>query len=246
MSAAVAMRERLPEASPRKKARAAGVFYLLTIVTGGFAFSASGRFIVSGNAAATSSNILGSEPLFRLGIASDILATACYVAVTALFYELFTPVDRSVSRLAAFLSLVGCAAGAVGGLLHGAPLVVLGGGPLSRAFTAEQAQAVAYMFLSLNARAFNIGLVFFGFYCLLIGSLIWRSTFLPRILGVLMALAGLGWLTGSFADVLSPPLARSLSAYTVVAGGLGEGSLCLWLLVAGVDAQRWREQEGRA
>jgi Domain of unknown function (DUF4386) len=84
-------------------------------------------------------------------------------------------------------------------------LVVLGGGQYSSVFTVEQLQALAYMFLKLNGQAYSIALVFFGFYCLLIGYLVFRSTFLPRILGVLMAFAGLGWLT-----FLSPPLASSL------------------------------------
>ena len=93
------------------------------------------------------------------------------------------------------------------------------------------------MFLKLNAQATDIYLVFFGLFCLLIGYLIFRSTFLPRILGVLMALAGLGWLT-----FLSPSLANHLSPYIVVARLIGELSLMLWLLVKGVNVQRWKEQ----
>jgi hypothetical protein len=91
--------------------------------------------------------------------------------------------------------------------------------------------------LNLNSQAFSIGIVFFGFYCLLIGYLIFRSTFLPRAIGVLMALAGLGYLT-----FLYPPLEYALSLYLQVPGLLGEGSLTLWLLVVGVNAQRWKEQ----
>jgi hypothetical protein len=90
-------------------------------------------------------------------------------------------------------------------------------------------------------QSLNIGLVFGGFYCLLIGYLIFRSAFLPRILGGLMALAGLGWLT-----FLSPPLASHLSPYNLVLGFLAELSLCLWLLVMGVNVQRWKEQASTA
>jgi hypothetical protein len=97
------------------------------------------------------------------------------------------------------------------------------------------------MFLKLGAQAVNICLVFFGFYCLLIGYLILRSTFLPRILGVLMAFAGLGWLT-----FLSPPLANYLSPYILVLGFLAEVSLMLWLLVMGVNVQRWKDQASAA
>jgi hypothetical protein len=104
-------------------------------------------------------------------------------------------------------------------------------------FKVEQLQAPAFMFRKLQAQAFDISFVFFGFYCILIGYLIFRSTFLPRILGVLVAIAGLGWLT-----FLWPPLAKSLSPYILAPGILGEGSLTLWLLVIGVNAQRWKEQ----
>ncbi len=172
--------------SPLFKARIAGVFYLLVFLTGGFALFVRGR----------------------LGSAAGLIAGACYIAVTLLFYGIFKPVNRNLSLLAAFISLVG---------------IIIG--PLSRLHLAPS---------NLNP------LVFFGFYCLLIGYLIFRSTFLPRILGALMALAGLGWLT-----FLSAPLANYLSPYIFVPGLLGEGALTLWLLAMGVNVQRWKEQAGR-
>ena len=191
--------------SPLFKARTAGFFWLMTFLTGGFAMFVGGSFIVPGEATATAANILAHESSFRLGVAANLIATACYVAVTALFYELFKPVNRILSLLAAFFSLVGCAIGALT-LFHLAP--------------------------------FHISpLVFFGFYCLLIGYLIFRSTFLPRILGALMAFGGLGWLT-----FLLPQLANYLFPYNLAPGILGEGSLTLWLLVIGVNVPRWEEQ----
>ncbi len=104
-------------------------------------------------------------------------------------------------------------------------------------FKVEQLRALALMFLELNTQANSICVVFFGIYCLLIGYLIFKSAFLPRILGALMALAGLGWLT-----FLYPPLANHLSPYDLVLGFLAELSFCLWLLVMGVNVQRWKEQ----
>jgi len=235
MSTGVLM-ERIAETSPRRKARIAGVFYLLTFLTGGVAVP-SFRLVVSGDAAATATNILAHEPLFRLGFADLLVNVAVYIVVTLLFYELFKPVNRSLSLLAVFFSLAGCAIQALAGLFYLAPLVVLGGAPYLSVFKVEQVHALALMFFELYARAYNIGLVFFGFYCLLIGYLILRSTFLPRVLGVLMAIAGMAWLT-----FLSPPLANYLSPYNLGVGALGEGSLLLWLLVMGVNAQRWKEQ----
>jgi hypothetical protein len=212
----------------------AGAFYFLTFLTGGVAAFASGQLINSGDAVATAANILAHEASFRLGFAAYLLNVACYIAVTALFYDLFKPVNRVVSLCAAFLSLVGCAIQASACLFDVAPLVVLKGAQYMSAFSQDQLQALALMFLKLHAQAFNLGLAFFGFYCLLIGYLIFRSTFLPQILGALMMLGGLCWLT-----FLSPPLAQHLSPYILLPGVLAEGSLTVWLIVVGPNAHRW-------
>ncbi|HEX4961622.1 MAG TPA: DUF4386 domain-containing protein [Thermoanaerobaculia bacterium] len=227
----------MEELSPRFKARMAGVFYLLTFLTGGAVLSAGRGLVVSGDAAATAANVLAHESSLQLVFAADLLVTAWYVVVTALFYDLFKPVNRSLSLLAAFFSLVGCAIGGASGFFHLAPLAVLRGAPYLSVFKVEQLQALAFLLLKLHAQANSISLVFFGFYCLLIGYLVFKSAFLPRILGVLMAFGGLGWLT-----FLSPSLASSLYPYVLAPGILGEGALTLWLLLAGVNVQRWQEQ----
>jgi Domain of unknown function (DUF4386) len=175
------MSERIAEVPPRLKATAAGVFYLLTIVLGGVALSVHGR----------------------LGVAVDLVATACYIAVTALFYDLFKPVDKSLSLLAASFNLAGLALGK----------------------------------LDLHPQGVDLEMVFVGLYGLLMGYLIFRSTFLPPILGALMAIGGLGWLT-----FLSPAFADHLAPYNLAPGILGGASLTLWLLVIGVNAQRWKDR----
>ena len=228
--------EPIGEASPCLKARIAGVFYLLEMLTAGFALFVLRRLGVSGDAAATATNILAHQSLFQLGFAANLLGFACYIAVTGLFYDLFKPVNRSLSLLAAFFSLVGCTVGAVSCLFELAPLAVLGGAQYLNVFKVEQLQALALTFLKLYGQCFDISFVFFGFYCLLIGYLIFRSGFLPRILGAGMAIAGLGWLT-----FLSPALAHDLSPY-ILAAGIGEVSLTLWLLGADVNAARWEER----
>jgi hypothetical protein len=237
MSTAV-MVEGTAEASPRFKARMAGVLYLLTILARVIADAfVRNRLVVSDNAAATATNIMAHQPLFRLGFAADIIAFASYIALTALLYELFKPVNRSLSLVAAFFSLVACVVQAISSLFHLAPLVLLGGAPYLSAFAVEQLQALALVFLRLRAAAYhNIGLVFFGLYCLLVGILILRSSFLPRILGVLMVLGGL-----SYVLFLSPALVRSLHPYILVFPGVGQISLTLWLLVIGVNVQRWKK-----
>jgi hypothetical protein len=181
------MMERIAEVSPLVKARIAGVLYLLSIVTGIYAvvFASGG---------------------LRLG--ANLLGTALYVAVTLIFYDLFKPVNRGLSLLAALFSLAGCAKTILDLLRLPSP--------------------------NINP------LVFFGFYCLLLAYLIFRSTCLPRFLSALLAIAGLGWLT-----FLSPALGERLfSPYIMVTGLVGEGSLTLWLLAFGVNARRWKEQAG--
>jgi hypothetical protein len=232
--------ERIAEASPRFKARMAGVFEVLEGMTSAFGqVFVLGRLVVFSDAAATAANILGHQPLFWLGFVSSLIGVACHIAWTLLFYELFKPVNRSLSLLAAFVGLVVCGLQALTSLLYLAPWLILQGGSSVSAFTAEQLQALALIFLKLNASAFEIDLVFFGFWCVLAGYLIFRSTFLPRILGVLLAIDGLGWATYMY-----PPLASYLFPFIAAASALAEIPLQLWLVVMGVNPQRWKEQAG--
>jgi hypothetical protein len=197
----------------------------------------SGRLVVPGDAAATATNLLANEGLFLSGTALLLISTAFYVGATLFVYEVLKPVNRSLSLLAAFFSLVGCAVGAVSCLFDFVPFVLLKGAPYLSVFTVDQLQALALLCLKVRGEANSIGLVFFGLHCLGVGYLIFRSTFMPRIIGVLMMFAGFGWLT-----FLSPPLANSLAPFNMMPGGIGELSLTLWLLVKGVNVQRWSEQ----
>jgi hypothetical protein len=229
-------------ASPRLKARIAGLLYLIIIVGGIFAeIFVRGRLVVHGDAAATAHNIVTHELLYRLGFAAEIFYCACNVPLILVFYDLFKVVNRSVVLLVVFFSLVGTAIESVSLLAHFAPLVLLGGERYLNAFTAEQLQAAAYMSLRLFEYGFAICLVFFGFYCLSFGYLIFRSAFFPRIIGVLLVIQGLLYLTNSFANFLAPGIAARLFPY-LAASGVAEISLCLWLLVIGVNEQRWKEQ----
>jgi len=239
---ATAMVGRLEETSPRLKARITGAFYLLAMLTGIFAQSfVSGSLVVDGDAAATATNILTHRGLFQLVFAVYLIEMACQIAMTALFYDLLKPAGRSVSLVAAFLGLTGCIIKTLSRLFFIAPLFILGGAHYLSVFSTEQLQALALLFLRVNDHGAGIALAFFGFYALLNGYLIIRSTFLPRILGVWSAVAGLGWLT-----FLYPPLGYRLFPYVAVFGLLGSVLLILWLLVFGVNEQRWKEQASGA
>ena len=225
--------------SPLSKARMAGFCWLMTFLTSGFGMWVGSKLIVFADARATATNILGHQALFQSGTTAMLISGAWYIAVTVLIYELLKPVNRTVSLLAAFFSLIGCAVGGLSCVIDLVPLVLLKGAGYLSIFTVEQLQVLALVFLKVRLQANNIGLLFFGFHCLLIGYLILKSTFLPRSLGVLMVLAGLGWMT-----FLSGPLADILTPYNIMPGSLGEISLTLWLLVKGVNVQRWKEQSG--
>src|SRR6266404_1564418 len=199
----IVVTERIAKSSPQFKARLAGGFFLLTILLGVFAQGfISERLVVSGDAAATATNILTHRFLFQLGFAVYLIEMACNIAMTAFFYDLLKPVSRRLSLLAAFFSLVGISIKTISRLFYIAPLLVLGGSQYLSVFSAEQLQALALLFLKVNDQGAAIALVFFGFYAPLIGYLTIRSTFLPRILGWLGIFGGAGWLT-----FLYPPLA---------------------------------------
>jgi hypothetical protein len=200
------------------------------------------RLVVSGNAAATAANIVGHERLFWLGFASSLIGVVFHLAWALLLYDLFKPVNRRVSLFAAFVIVVGCAIQALTSVLYLAPMLILNAGRSLSALTAEQLQALAYAFVRLNGYAFNAYLVFFGLWCVLIGFLIFGSTFMPRVLGVLLAISGLGWMI-----YLVPPLAiRLFIPYIAAASAIGEIPVLLWLLVMGVNVQRWKEQASAA
>jgi len=212
MSTAV-LTAHLGKTSPRFKARITGAFYLLTMLTGIFAQGfVSGRLVADGDAAATATNILTHRFLFELGFTVYLIEMACQIAITALFYDLLKPAGRSLSLVAAFLGLAGCVIKTFSRLFYIAPLFVLGGAHYLSVFSAEQLQALAL--LKVNDHGTAIALAFFGFYALLTGYLIVRSTFLPRILGVLSVFGGLGWLT-----FLYPPLGYRLFPYLAAFSG---------------------------
>jgi hypothetical protein len=230
------------EHSSAFKARAGGFFWLLTFITGLSAMLIGGRFIVNGDAAATATNILANESAFRLGAAGNLVATACYLAATLLVYELLKPVNRTISLGAAFFSLLGCGVGAVVFLFTMAPLILLGGAPYLTVFTTEQLQALSLASVSLGLRANDLGLVFFGCHILLVGYLLVTSRFVPRFLGLLLAIGGVCYLSYSFASFLAPAFTKNLFPFVLLPGFLAELLLSLWLLAKGVNAQRWTDR----
>lgn len=236
------MTDGLREISPRAKARMAGLFYLVTLVAGGLAQGLiSERLVVPGDAAATATNILAHEALFRLGFAVYLIEMACQITMTVLFYDLLKPVSKSVSLLAAIFGLVGCVIKTLARLFYFSPLLVLGGAHYLTAFDASQLQALALLFLRVNYHAEAIAMVFFGLSAVVKGYLVFKSTFLPSVLGLLSVIGGLGWLA-----YLYEPFAARVVTFILIAAVVGAVTNILWLLVFGVNEERWKEQASMA
>ena len=220
------------------RARLTGAVYLsyfLTAVLG--ALIAPGTGGPGGlpiDAASFAASVTSHESQYELGVALGLVSTAIYVALAALFYVLLRPVNRTVALLMVFFDLVLCAVTAFATVFQLAPIVLLDGGGYLSAFDPKQLQALALLSLHLGEQAGHVALVFAGGFQLFFGYLIYRSGFLPRAIGVLIAVAGVGWLTFLYA-----PLASALITYSEVLGFAAEASLMLWLLIFGVNAQRW-------
>jgi hypothetical protein len=225
-------------ARPRLKGSVAGILYLANMLAFVPAAYVHSRFVIAAGTAAAASNALVIEPMYRFSLTFDLIAVASGLAVTALFFNLFKPVSGRLSLFAAYVNLMACAITAASCLLHFVPSAILRAADYFPIFTTKL-DPVALLFLKMRVQTANIGIVFAGVYCILIGLLILRSTLLPRSLGVLMTIAGLGWMT-----YLSPTLANQLAPFnSLVSGLIGEGCLMLWLTIKGATTRlHWRNR----
>lgn len=237
----------IADASPRQLARIAGGLYLINIVGGAFATGyVPAVIVVPGDAATTAQNILAHELLYRLGLLAHMIILAFNIPLALIFYDLFKVVNRRFALLVVFFTLVGTAVECANLLNQFAPLILLGGGHYLNVFTTEQLQVLAYMPLDLQAIGYDIQQVIYAGYLLAAGYLVFRSTFLPRVLGALLAIGALCYLTYSFATFIAPEFAVHLVPYIQVPSGVAELSLCLWLLILGVNIPHWKEQATKA
>jgi hypothetical protein len=233
-------------AGPRRLARTAGGLYLVNIVFGAFAIGLVPALLVVPDLAATARNIQAHEGLYRLSLAAHLVVTVTNIPMALIFYDLFKVVSRRLALLDVFFTLVATAVEAAGLLSQFTPLVLLGNGRYSSALPAGQLQALAHLPGDLATINYSIYGVFYGLDIICVAYLVYRSTFLPRAIGVLLAIDGLAYLVGGFTDILAPGVAAHLTPWIDLPAFVSEGSLCLWLLIAGVDAGRWKEQASAA
>ena len=235
----------LEEISLRKAARVAGILYLIIIISGIFAeFFVRSNLIVPEDAAATANNIMASESLFRLSIAGDFIMIISDVALALILYILLKPVSNLLSLMAAFFRLAQAAVLGVNLLNLFFVLQLLSGANSLSTFDPNQLHALVLLFLNAHSTGYSIGLVFFGIHCLILGYLIFRSGYFPKVLGVLLIVASFGYLIDSFAHFLLPNYKDYENIFLPVVfipAFIAESSFCLWLLIKGIKMSEINE-----
>lgn len=244
MSDAMSIGDGHSSAEANIHARVAGVLLLLSLVAGAFGeMYVPSRLLVSGDAAATAHNIEAFGRLFRAGFASYLVEAVCDVALALIFYVLLKPVHKSLALLAAFFGLVSTTLFAVAELFYFAALPILDGAGALKALTVDQRSALAQLALELYGYGGGIFMVFYGIANIVRGYLILRSGYLPRLLGLLLVIAGLGFVAKNVALVLAPAHASDLLVLPMF---LAMVALTVRLLVRGVDAAKWESAVARA
>ena len=241
------MTNRIADMSLRKAARVAGFGYLIIFLLGPFTNSISREnLIVAGDAATTASNILASESLFRMGIAGGVILLVADAVVAWALYILLKPVNKSLSLLAAWFRLLFVAFAGIAVLNLFFVLLLLSGADYLTVFETGQLQAQVMMFLGAHEFGINFSFVFFGLHIFLLGYLIFKSGYIPRILGILLIIAAVGYQIDSFASFLSSTYADNEALFILfvaVPAIISEFSLTLWLLIKGGNIQ---QQDNRA
>jgi hypothetical protein len=229
------------ETSPQRHARLGRLLYLAIIVFGAVAegFVAS-TLVVSGDAAKTALNILAAPDLWRLSAAGNPVVPVLAVALLWIEYLLLRPVRKSLALLAVLFNLVSLAVEAISKLFLLLVVPTLANGEYLQAFAPPQLRALANLALRSRDIPFDIALIFSGCTCVVNGYLTFRSAYLPKVIGLLMQVAGVSYLIACFAALFAPALSAWITPAILIPPLIGESSLCLWLLVKGVNVAKWQ------
>ena len=221
--------------STKKTARIAGLLYLLASIPGIFCLIyIPSHFIVSGDAAATASKIAASEFVFRLGILSEVAGFIGFIFVVRALYRLFAGVSKAHASLMATLILVSIPISLLNVLNETAALELIRGGDFLSVFDKPQRDALAFLFLHLHFDGIIVAQVFWGLWLIPFGILVFKSGFLPRILGVLLIIACFGYLANSIVSLglLPHVVSRTVGQLTIC-----ELPIIFWLLIVGAKDQ---------
>ena len=230
------------EASPVTRGRILAGLYLFVVVSGIIAQAfISDRLVVGNDAGATAANILANRSLYRFAFTIFMLEMVAQVVVSVMFYDLLKPVNPGLARITMVIGVVGAGIKTLARLFYYTPLLLLSGAPYLSAIDPALLATLSLAFLKINSQGAAIGLIFFGFETVLRGWLVFRSEFLPRFLGVLSMIAGVGWLTW-----LWPPLGSQTFMFVALFALVGVAATSGWLLIRGVDEAKWRERAALA
>lgn len=224
----------------QKYARAAGLLFLISMVAGGIGEAyVPAKLIVSGDAAATVANIANHNLLYRIGFATFMIESFCDVTLALIMYALLRPVNRQLSLLAAFFGLMATALFAVAELFYFAPTIM--DAAYLKTFSPDQLNTLVLLSMKFCGYA---GMIFTGYYgvaWLVRSCLIWKSSYLPKFLGLLMGIGGAGFVLRNIAMILAPQYASDVFLMLMFPGGL---AMTVWLLVKGVDVAKWNAKAG--
>ncbi|HEY2474357.1 MAG TPA: DUF4386 domain-containing protein [Candidatus Cybelea sp.] len=230
------------EVSPQVYARIGGWLYLLIFIMAVASMLLQSGIVVSGDAAATAAHLTASVNQWRLSIAADLVMFSCDIPLAALFFVLLRPVNAGLSLVSAGFRFAEAVIGLGIVMLYVAPLLLLGGAGYLEPVDPHQLQVLALLSIKAYDYAFGIALIPFGIHCVLLGYLIFKSTYLPKTLGVLMVLAGAAYVINSFALFIAPALTQVTFNAMLITALPAELGICLWLIVFGVNLTRWNER----
>ncbi len=225
--------------SDKNLARIAGFCYLIVIGTGLFSEVFVRQALrVPNDALATAHNIQANEMLFRWGFTADIINFAIGLPTILIVYYLFKRTNKLLLQLALAFVIIQTAIIAVNLLNQISPLLILSNDTYLKTFQPDQLATLSLLSLNIQTQGYAIGLVFFGFYCLIVGYVVYKSKLIPKLLGILYAIAGLCYLMNSFTMFLSKGFENPFFLYLAIPILIGELSFCLWLLIKGIDTSK--------
>jgi hypothetical protein len=222
----------------KRTARIAGLLYLTLVPLGFFGMYVSSRLVVSGDAATTASNIMASERLFRIGIVSALLVQIVNIFVVLALYRLLKPVNKNMAMLMVIFLLLGVPIAMLNELNQFVVLLLLHSADYLTVFTADQLRALVPLFLNLHQLGISIAGIFWGLWLFPMGYLVFKSGYIPRILGIFLMIGCVGYLIDSFTIFLLPNYEVNIAIFTF----WGEVLFPLWLLIKGVNVEQWKKR----
>ena len=228
--------------SPRKYARIVGILYVVIFILGPFAFF-MGRtsIVVPGDPSATADKLMASGQMFRLGMVAETIIVLVEIVVSAILYFLLRPVNRPLSLASSLARFAQAVLQAVNLFTAVPALLLLGGAGYLAVLSSDQMNSLLLMSTDVNAFMIIIWGLIFGFHLMLLGYLVYKSGFWPKLLGILLLVASLGYLSQSYVHLIAPEYDSIFSTIVVILSIPGELAFTLWLLIKGLNEERWQE-----